>query len=240
LALLVGFAPPASAFTWQPITCGMVLMEDAHLYLANDLSCPDFGVRITQEESGPGPVPHVVVDLRKHTLTGPGHSHGITAFGFPGSATVQVRNGRLTGWEIAVAGDTDTRIRNVALVGNQTGFFCNGNCYLDRSYFGRNSIAGLTVGGEGGAIVTRSTFVNNPIGARVRYIWSLDISDSVFLNNKVGVEGDDARVTVSRSVFARNGVGVLVTAPVTDAYPCAALSGDFFLRNGYNLVGPRC
>ena len=108
-------APPG-----VPITCGMVVQQDAQLYLARNLSCTtDFGVRVSQEQSEPGPVPHVQIDLRGHTLSGPGTGIAIANFGYPGASYLQVRNGHVKGWRIGVAGDTEVRARNVAFVNNR-------------------------------------------------------------------------------------------------------------------------
>jgi len=240
--LLSVLTPPvaAEATAGRPITCGMVVQEDAHLYLARDLSCTTaFGVRVSQEQSEPGPVPNVQIDLRGHTLTGPGTGIGIANFGYPGAAYTQVRNGRVKGWRIGVGGDTEVRVRNVALVNNEYGFFCNGNCYLDRSYVSGNSVAGLENGGESNTLVSRTTFVKNRIGAETGYIYPLAISDSVFLKNDVGVQATLGSVTVSHSLFVKNRVGVLVTDDGVGT-SCATLSRNIFVRNGTNLDGTRC
>lgn len=241
--LLSVLTPPAPALAdpaGTPITCGMVVQQDAQLYLARNLSCrTDFGVRVSQEQSEPGPVPHVQIDLRGHTLSGPGTGIGIANFGYPGASYLTVRNGHVKGWRIGVAGDTEVRAGNLTLVDNQYGFFCNGYCYLDRSYLSRNSVAGFENGGESNSQVTRTTFVKNAIGAETGYIYPLTISDSVFLGNGVGAQATRARVTVSRSVFVKNRVGVLVTDDEVGT-SCAELSGNLFVRNGTNVVGTRC
>lgn len=118
---------------------------------------------------------------------------------------MQVRNGRLSGWEVALSGSTDFRVSKVVLVNNKTGLLCRWACHLDQSYVGRNSSVGIETG-ETATVVTRTSIVKNGIGARIRGGLSsaLTISDSVFLGNDVGAEADFADVTVSRSLLAKN------------------------------------
>jgi hypothetical protein len=240
LVLLTVLAPPAhAAAPGIPITCGMVVRQDAVLYLARDLYCPDFGVSIQQDHSGDVPPPHVRIDLRGHTLSGPGTGNGITAYTGGTDATfVQVVNGRLKNWGVAVGGDYDFRTRNVALVGNEYGFFCSGACVADRTYFKDND-RGFHSGGEASGTVIRSTFVRNRVGASVLFIWGLSVDRSRFIKNDVGVLADDAQVTVSRSLFLRNRTAVKVLTHGNDG-PCADLTRNVFVRNGVRLDGPLC
>ena len=74
-------APAQAAVPRLAITCGMVVTQDAHLYLRKDLHCPDFGVRVQWGNPDlPDPIPDVTVNLKGHTLRGSGVSSGITAF----------------------------------------------------------------------------------------------------------------------------------------------------------------
>ena len=241
--LLVGvFAPPATADTPRVrLVCGMVISQDASIYLAHDLTCPDFGVRVEQDHSGEIPPPNVRIDLRGHTLRGPGTGYGIAAFSGGLDVThVAVVNGRLENWDSAVGGDYEFRTRNVALVRNRIGFACGGfGCAADRTRFQGNTDAGFFVYADAAGTVTRSTFVRNAVGARVQYISGLTIDHSTFSRNDVGVLADDAQVTVSRSLFVRNATAVKVI-PYDDERPCARLERDRFIRNGVNLDGPRC
>ena len=240
LVLLTVAAPPArAAVPTIPITCGMVVQQDAVLYLAKDLTCPDFGIRVVQEPAEPGPVPHVVVDLRGHTLRGSGTAFGISANNAGGSDFVKVINGRLKNWDIAIAGDWDTRTRNVALVGNRVGFFCNGICVADRTTFTRNTGTGFFVGGEASGTVTRSTFVRNAVGASVISPWSLRIERSVFLKNTVGVLDGGSVVPISKSLFVKNRTAIRVdTEP--DSAACVDLHKVVFMKNGVKVDGPVC
>ena len=138
-----------------------------NLYLPKDLYCRDFGVSVLFDNADGGPTPHVIVDLNGHTLYGSGQGRGVTAFAYPGTAYLQVLNGRVENFEIGVGGDNDTRISNVKLVGNHTGFFCNGGCWADQSYFKNNSVVGMGVGAEAYASVKHSTFSGNKKGAFV-------------------------------------------------------------------------
>lgn len=240
LVVLTVAAPPAQAAVPRiPITCGMVVQQDAVLYLTKDLTCPDFGIRVVQEPAEPGPVPHVVVDLRGHTLRGSGVAFGVSANNAGGSDFIKVINGRLKNWDIAIAGDWDTRTRNVALVGNRVGFFCNGICVADRTTFTHNTGTGFFVGGEASGTVTRSTFVRNGVGASVLFPWSLSIQRSVFLKNKVGVLDGGTVVPISRSIFVKNQTAIRVdTEP--DAAACVDLHKVVFAKNGVKVDGPVC
>ena len=242
LVLLSVAAPPAQASPRGiPLTCGMVISHDAQLYLAHDLTCPDFGVRVEQDHSGDVPPPNVRIDLRGHTLRGLGTANGIVAFSGGLDVThVEVVNGRLSNWGNAVGGDYEVRTRNVALVGNRIGFACGGlGCYADRTLFKGNTDGGFFVYADASGSVTRSRFVRNAVGARVLYISGLRIEHSSFTRNDVGVLADDAQVTVSTSRFVRNATAVKVIT-YDDDWPCATLQHDRFVRNGVNLDGPRC
>ena len=241
LVLLATLAPPAEATPRLPLTCGMVINTDANVYLAHDLTCADFGIRVEYDHSGDVPPPHVRVDLRGHTLRGPGTGNGITAFsGGLDPSYVEVVNGRLQNWGIAVGGDFSFHTRNVALVDSGIGFGCGGlDCVADRTQFRRNSTTGFSVGADASGTVTRSTFVHNAVGAFVIFISGLSIDHSVFRKNDVGVLANDAVVTVSRSLFVRNHTAVQVL-PFGDDGDCARLSHVVFVRNGVRVDGPLC
>jgi len=242
VVLLVTSAPPAEAATTRvPLTCGMVVNRDADIYLPRDLYCPDFAVRVEQEHSDDVPPPHVRVDLRGHTLRGPGTGNGITAFseGF-GITFVQVMNGRLKNWGIAVGGDYNFRTSNVALVGNRIGLVCAGSdCVADRTHFQGNSL-GLSVSADAGGAATRSTFVDNKVGASVSWIWSLNIDSSTFLSNDIGVLASNARVSVAKSLFIKNKTAIQVTNESDNPFGCAQLNRVVFVKNKVRVDGPTC
>jgi hypothetical protein len=164
----VGMIPAttAEAATTVPLTCGMVVKADATVVLKKDLHCTtSFAVRVGGVPFEDPSSPHVVIDLRGHTLSGPGSGSGIYASG--GTiiwSTLEVKNGRLQGWDTAVSGDATTSVRNVVLTKNRVGFFCNQTCTVDRSSFSRNTEYGF-IGYEIGATINRSTFDRNKTGA---------------------------------------------------------------------------
>lgn len=248
LALLTVLAPPAqAAVPWVPLTCGMVIQEDANVYLAEDLTCPDFGVRVQYDHAADVPAtPHVLVDLRGHTLRGPGTDGpqgtggGITAFSVGlDPSSVQVANGRLENWRIAVGGDGTFRTNKLALVGNRWAFFCSGSCAANRTYFGRSDV-GFNVGADAGGRVTRSTFAHNKVGASVSGIWFLSVESSRFLANDVGVLANFAQVSVAKSLFVKNKAAIRVTSLDGDDSQCADLTKVRFVKNGVNVDGALC
>lgn len=240
LVLLTSLAPPAQAAVPKiPITCGMVVQRDAVVYLAKDLYCPEFGVLVQDVEELP--TAHVVADLRGHTLRGPGTGYGITAFnGDAGGAVLKVINGRLENWDLAVGGDHDTSTRNLSLVRNRIGFFCNGSCEADRTTFEGNKGTGFYQGEANGGVITRSIFVRNKVGASSNFIWPLSISSSAFLKNDVGVLGVAARVWVAKSLFVKNRTAIRIVNDNGDEGLCATLSRVVFVKNKVQLDGLRC
>lgn len=147
-------------------------------------------------------------------------------------------DGRVENFEVGVGGDNDTRITNVKLVGNRYGFFCNGACYIDQSYFKHSSLVGLNVGAEAGAFVKHTTFSGNNAGATVNGINRLDIQHSTFFKNGIGVQSNEARVSVSYSMFKKNGTAIQVNTDNGEG--CADLHKNKFIGNGKNVVGPAC
>lgn len=240
VGLLAVPTPPAQAAPPRiPITCGMVVQQDAELYLEADLHCPDFGIRVVQPPGEPGPGPSVVVDLRGHTLRGSGTGDGISANNAGGSDFIRVRNGQLRNWDEAVSGDWDTHIRDVALVGNRVGFFCEGSCIADRTLFKGNTGTGLFVGFAADATVTHSTLLRNAVGASVGFPWHLSITTSRFIRNDVGVLGVDSRVPIFRSLFVRNATAIRIDDS-GGLGGCADLDRVRFVRNGVRVDGPIC
>lgn len=242
LVPLINTTSAQAAGQSEPISCGMVVTHDVRLYLAKDLYCSEFGVRIYQPQGEDGTaIPDVTVDLRGHTLRGPGTGRGITAFAYPGQASVKVKNGVLKDWEIALGGDSSTRASRVALVGNTYGFFCNGGCNADRVLF-QNNTQGMDAAGESSAVVTRSTFIGNEVGAAVTWIWTLDVASSLFIHNKTAMAGNGARPKASHTAFVGNGTAILIQGsdPGLEDQVCADLTKVAFAANRKNLVGPRC
>ncbi|MGV8908281.1 MAG: hypothetical protein ACOH1Y_04805 [Propionicimonas sp.] len=240
VVLLTVLAPPAQAAVPKiPLTCGLVVKQDALVVLKKDLTCPAFGVQVVQDLANSGSVPHVTVDLRGHTLRGSGMAIGINANNPGGSDFINVVNGRLENWDNALSGDWDTRTRNVSLVGNRLGWLCSGICVADRTRFTDNTDTGFFVGGEASGTVTHSIFVRNAVGASVLFPWTLSVDRSLFVRNRVGVLDGGVRVPISKSLFVKNTTAIRVEAdPGSGA--CAALSKVVFIRNGVRVDGPVC
>ena len=185
-------------------------------------------------------IPQVTVDLRGHTLRGPGEGLGVTAGNYPGGyARLSVLNGKIENWLVGVGGDYETRATNLRLVGNRYGFYCSGNCTADRIAFKGSSAIGIyTV--EGYAVVTRSTFSGNQTGAKVYDLSGLVIQRSKFVNNDVGVFSVAGReLKVSFSAFRRNGTAILVDNGL-NGEGCADLYRVKYKHNDRDLVGPTC
>jgi hypothetical protein len=243
---LTGLASPAQAAVPRiPLTCGMVVQQDAVVYLTKDLTCKtQYGVRVDYDESSDYAVtPNVTIKLRGHTLRGPGTagSWGIDAVDYPSPVNVHVVNGTLKNWGIGIAGsDFDvTSADHVRLVNNQVGYFCNGQCLLTSSSVKNNTVVGFNVGADASGTVRNTTFAHNARAASVGGIWPLSVTDSTFTRNGVGVYSNNANPTVTNSTFTRNGIGVQqVTDEGSDA--CATLTGNAFSRNGTDVEGPVC
>jgi hypothetical protein len=91
-------------------------------------------------------------------------------------------------------------------------------------------------GGSGS--VTRSTFVDNAVGAYASFT-GLSISRTTFVGNDLGLFAGDTQVAVARSVFVKNDTAIRVGLNSNDA-ACADLHRVVFVRNKVNLDGPRC
>src|SRR6186997_2389287 len=105
---LAGLASPAQAAVPRiPLTCGMVVQQDAVVYLTKNLTCKtQYGVRVDYDESSDyASIPNVTVDLQGHTLRGPGtaRSSGINAVDYPSPVNAHVVNGTLKDWGTGIA-----------------------------------------------------------------------------------------------------------------------------------------
>jgi hypothetical protein len=239
LVLLTVLAPPAQADPHIPLTCGLVVKQDAVVDLAANLTCPNFGVQVVQDLANSGPVPHVVVNLHGHTLRGSGVAIGISANNAGGSDFIKVINGRLKNWDIAISGDWDTRTQHLSLIGNRLGWLCSGICVAEHTHFKRNTGTGFFIGGEGSGTATHSSFVRNATGASVLFPWSLSVDHSRFVRNGVGVLDGGVKVPISKSLFKKNKTAIRVEAdPGSGA--CVDLHRVRFVRNGVRVDGPVC
>lgn len=176
----------------------MVVRSSVHLYLENNLYCPiSVGMRVEFPQPEGGPVPVVTVDLRGHTLWGPGTSSsiGLTAFTYPdGPSTLQVTNGRIENWGIGVGGDNDSTVTHVKLVNNEHGYVCGGYCLADTVYV-RSSTVGLYVDAESSPVVKHSTFSHNKTG--------------------IAVIGSPVVAHIERNTFTRNRTGIFISCNST-------------------------
>jgi len=189
-------AAPASAGGWyaQP-RCGDTLTRDT--VLKRDLVCT----------TGPGLTLGVDVDLdlRGHTLEGPGSGTGILVT-LEGSNTV--RGGAMTGWGSGVAflqenvwpEDDDDPGPDSNTYGTLT---------VDRMRFRDNGYAVDTggVSGLGGftkpTTVRRSTFTDNYAGVVTAWFSTATVDRSTFVRNRIAA-WSNADLTVTRSTFLRN------------------------------------
>jgi len=238
LLVVVGVPAGASQAAAVPriaITCGMLVTQDAYLYLETDLTCASgSGVTVAHPESeDPTPPPHVTVDLRRHTLQGAGQEFTIGVLTDSFSPTfVTVKNGRIANFDVGIAGFNDTRVRNLELVDNNRGFLCLSYCEADRTVFSGSSWIGLVIN-EGSFNLTRSTIIDNATGAYFGSSGTLNIKQSMIIDNGVGVEGYGA-ATVSRSSFVSNDIAILMETL------CISLDKVIFEDNGQDLVGSPC
>ena len=127
---------------------------------------------------------------------------------------LKVSNGRIENWGLGAGGDSDTQIRDVKLVGNETGFFCNGFCRADHTYF-KASRTGFVVGGEASAVMKGSTFSRNRTAVSViGFLSSAEIHRNTFFKNGTAVFINcNSFATLTRNRFIKNGVKV-------DQQPC--------------------
>ncbi len=187
-------ATPASAGRGhghgQPV-CGTTLTRDT--VLERDLTCPGAGLTL-----GEG----VDLDLRGHTLRGPGTGTGITV---TVAGSNRVGNGTVTGWT------TGTAILEQGVVEDRAE---PGPLRVERVTF-RGNTRGVDASGEtslGGAkptTVVRSTFTGNDVGVVSAWFSDVRVESSRFTGQRIAV-WSNAEVTVRRSWFTRNTTAVLV------------------------------
>jgi len=251
MGLVVGLAcsavpasPATAAPTGTPMSCGMVVREDVTLYLTKDLHCATFVVATASPYEEGTTAVHIVLNLRGHTLFGPGSGRGVSAIGSTFKPpTLEVNDGRLTGWDEAISGDGLTRLRNVVLSRNRIGFGCDGTCIVDNSVFDGNTEYGLYGYQDCVATITNSIFRRNGIGASVsRGLSFLNIADSMFVANGIGAAGRvDTHLSVARSLFVRNRTAISYVDDWDDGVvQCARLEDNTFVRNGVDVSGSAC
>lgn len=174
-------AAPASAAP-QP-TCGSTLTVDTSL--TADLTCAGPGLTL-----GPG----VTLNLKGHTLRGPGSAIGVAV---SSEGAITVKNGTLAGWGAGIetfgVPDTET-----------------GPLTVDKVTFRHNDV-GLHAAGEDGTglfrkptTVTRSTFTANDRALLVEWFVEVTVGRSAFAGNTTAIEVFDSQVDVADSGFVHN------------------------------------
>lgn len=137
LALTLGFSlvgPAAQAVTGTPVTdCGTTVDGDA--YLVTDLYCAG-PVGVTILSGG-------TLDLRKHTLYGPGTAWGTTAVQFDNAAPITVTNGKIAGWGRAVGPMSDLWGSNETTTISKVRF-TDASVALDAALYGQYDVTGST------------------------------------------------------------------------------------------------
>lgn len=167
--------------------CGAVLTSDTRLRA--DLTCA--------EGDGLVLAAGVTLDLRGHTLRGPGGGTGVVV---PAQGDVTIRNGTLTGWGsgVAVAASVDDEgqggdvvLDKVTITGNQRGVAADGDLpYASSKDF----------------LVQRSTLTRN--GTAIHTIFgSVHVVGSTLKDNPTGLDADTSGVLVDDSRIERNSTG---------------------------------
>ena len=144
---------------------------------------------------------NVSVDLNGHSLSGPGPNsvtYGIAAH--RGGANVVIRNGTISGFQQAIySGSSQTRVENMALIGNYIGaFLFGGDCAVIDSFLigvARGSDTGVTPMGIyfwGPNTVIKNNQVSN-------FEWGIvstcpcAITHNFVANSGIGMYLDDAK-----------------------------------------------
>jgi len=195
---------PTPASAHRPPTCGSTLTVDT--VLRADLVCDGPGLRLA---------PGVSLNLKGHTLRGKGTGVGLSVAS-AGDATV--KNGTLTGWDTALGvhaatdqGHGRLRIEKVSFRDNDEGlrgsldWFHSKDVTITKSTFTGNRVFALVSSFSGGFDVSRTTFMGNGVGVAGGLT---ALTDSHFIRNDVAVSADESHMTILRSTFIDNRVGV--------------------------------
>lgn len=210
-ALGASGALPTSAAT--PLTCGTVVTTSVSL--TTDLSCP----------SGDGLVAgadNIVIDLKGHTLTGPGPvpgGAGVRVFGHSG---VEVRNGSITGFGNGVTLDTASgnRVWNLTLTTNWRGIEVANAAFnvVEKNRISGSALDAVRLAGYGSTdnVMRQNTATGNVFGLAVAdgAMRTLVAQNSVSGSRDWGIAvfSDPMNTTVSQNVVSGSAVdGILVT-----------------------------
>lgn len=186
-------ASPAHA---APLTCGATVTVSTNL--TTDLTCPASSAPALTLGAG------VTLDLRGHTIAGPGTGRGIA---LPPYGDAAVRNGTLTGWG---AGIYFLLPLEEPRSGTRT---------IDRVSFSDSDI-GADISGDGPyrsgehTIVTRSRFDRLRVGLETLWAGDTSVMDSTFTDTRVAVAVDTSTVAVATSRFTRGTWAIYATEGV--------------------------
>lgn len=250
VALLGAAAPAAQAApkpppSSMPFTCGMEVYISTNVHLDRDLTCSGDGLR-APSSSTTTPV-NINIDLRGHTLSGPGAfvNSGVAISG-PGYSTpvnVTVTNGTITNWDIAVGGfNLSTKLTKVKLINNRAALSCTGGtCTLDNSTITSTAIGtqfGVGVGESGNLVVQGSTLSNLAlaIGATSGG-GTVKVQNSTFTGNKIGIDSNVlSSVAVADSTFTKNGIAIRVYNAEYIRCGQVSITNVKFRSNGADVV----
>lgn len=202
-------AAPAVAAT--PVTCGATVTGAA--VLTADLTCAGDGVTLAGDAT---------LDLRGHTLAGPGRTTATTGITVTGIGDARVVGGRLSGWGTGVGERAVEDPDEVStLTADRVTFSGNGtavNAAGSVPYGSRNRTydvrRGAFTGNDRGisALFTRvrvrqAAFDRNGTAASV-IAGGLDVAASAFTRNRKAVECDESGCALTRNVLAGNATTV--------------------------------
>lgn len=190
-------APSVAAAAPRTVTCGSTVTVDT--VLRHDLTCAGEGLVLE---------PGVTLDLRGHTLRGPGSGVGVLVSSV---GEIEVRNGTLVGWEVGVD-----------ILGVDDESLDTGPLSVERVRFRDNAI-GVDASGEDGSgryrkptTITRSTFVGHTAAAvEGQWFGTVTVDRSTFTDNATAVSNNgDIRIRDSR--FVRNDLALAAFESVMD------------------------
>lgn len=175
-----------------PLKCGTVVTQDT--VLAADLVCDDTSDGIVVDAN------NVVLDLRGHTISGPGASvTGYAAVRVTDRTGVTIRNGTVTGFQAGVVidgGSGNTATKLVASNNDQGISLATGSGHMvSKSTVVDNGRDGVRVGLVANALVTQNSVAGNVWGITVAD-WS---SDAVVSRNMVTASRNEGIVVFGGS-----------------------------------------
>jgi hypothetical protein len=190
VAVVTAFVSPAPfAQAATPVRCGAVLTASAQL--THDLTCAS-GVGLTLKGA-------ITLDLGGHHLTGPGKASaafdGSRGVALTETGTPRIQHGTIQGWGTGTGPSDD----NSGL--HATGATLTGVTYVDNG-------SGLS-GSDSTFTVSNGRFQRNTDNGITGLTTKATVAKSVFLDNGRAISlSDGGSLALSRSLVARNGVGV--------------------------------